>query len=181
MSYIESEANVEQNLNQLEIYLAWRQTLKNALTNLSKIDIGLTRQARKMGHRAERYLIGGLFIWFGLLKLTGQTSATSIIAKSVYWFEPATIIPILGGWEVLMGICLLFRTTIRLAIALFFIRVPGTILALIYHWDECFADSILIPTIQGQYLIKELTLVGAALVIASSLPPLLHSNKAQTI
>jgi len=143
---------------------------------VQKIDSEITKYSARLGHRAERYLIGVLFVWFGALKLLGETSATSIIAKSVYWFEAATVVPLLGGWEILMGGCLLFRFAIRFAIALFFLRLPGTFLALMYHWEECFVESIFVPTIQGQYLLKELTLVGAALVIASTLPPLIPSK-----
>lgn len=139
---------------------------------IGHIDGFITTKAKQLGHRAERYLIGAIFIWFGLLKLFGESSASSIIAKSVYWFEVGTIVPVLGVWETLMGFCLMFRATIRLAILLFFLRLPGTFLALVYHWDECFQGSVFTPTLQGQYLIKELTIVGAALVIASSLPPL---------
>ena len=150
--------------------------MKTFKKRIENVDRHITHRAKIIGHRSERYLIGIIFLWFGLLKLLGEVSATSIIAKSVYWLDADTIVPILGAWEVMMGVCLLFRSTIRFAIALFFIRLPGTFLALVYHWDECFTDSIFTPTIQGQYLLKELTLVGAALVIASTLPPLIRPS-----
>lgn len=135
---------------------------------LRKIDKALIPVMKRLGHRTERYLLAIVFIWFGLLKILGETSASSIIAKSIYWFEPEIIIPILGVWEIFMGASLLFNFTLRFAILLLFIRLPGTLLAFHYHFYECFSGSIFLPTIQGQYLIKELTLVGAALVIGSS-------------
>lgn len=122
----------------------------------------------RWGHVCERILLGIIFIWFGMLKVTGHESASSIIAKSVYWFDPQIVVPILGYWELTMGITMLFRSTVRVAILLLMIRLPGTLLALYYHFDQCFSDSIFLPTIQGQYLLKELTLVGAALVIAGT-------------
>lgn len=145
--------------------------MKFVRKKIEHLDLHLTRRAKALGHRAERFLIGAIFVWFGLLKLFGELSATSIIAKSVYWWEADTVVPLLGAWELIMGLCLFFRSTIRVSIALFFVRLPGTLLALVYHWEECFAESILVPTIQGQYLLKEFTLVGAALVIASTVPP----------
>ena len=136
---------------------------------LEKTDSAIIPHMERLGHRAERYLLGIVFIWFGSLKVMGETSATSIIAKSIYWFEPQFIIPMLGIWEILIGTTLLHKSLLRFSILLLFVRVPGTLLAMVYHYDECFADSILLPTIQGQYLIKELTLIGAALVIGSTI------------
>ena len=120
------------------------------------------------GHKLERYLLAIVFIWFGTLKIAGETSATSIVAKSIYWLEPSLVVPVLGGWEVLIGLTLLFKNPLRLAILLLFMRLPGSFLALYYHYEECFSGSIFLPTIQGQYLIKELTLIGAALAIGST-------------
>jgi len=135
---------------------------------VSRGDQHLLPHMREWGHKAERYLIGGLFIWFGLLKMSGELSATSIVAKSVYWFDPSIGVPLLGLWEITMGLLLFFPATLRLALLLFFIRLPGTFLALILNYDACFADGLLVPTIQGQYLLKEFTLVGADLVIGST-------------
>jgi hypothetical protein len=143
---------------------------------IDQVDRHVTHRAKLIGHRAERYLIGTVFVWFGSLKVFGEVSATTIIAKSVYWWDATIVVPVLGVWELMMGLLLLFRSTIRLAIALFFLRLPGTFLALIYHWDQCFEESVLVPSIQGQYLLKELTLVGAALVIASTVPPLISDE-----
>jgi uncharacterized membrane protein YphA (DoxX/SURF4 family) len=120
------------------------------------------------GHLLERWLLGILFLWFGLLKVFGEKSASSIIAKSAYWFDPAQVVPALGWWEFVIGIALIFKPLTRLALLLLFIRLPGTLLALAYHYEECFRGGLLTPTIQGQYLLKELTLVGAALVIGST-------------
>lgn len=126
---------------------------------------------RKYGEPVERILLGGYFLWFGLLKVFGGKSASSIIAKSIYWVNPAFGVPALGVWEALIGFGLLFTTLHRMAILLLMLRVPGVILALIYHYDECFKTSFLEPSIQGQYLIKQLTLIGAALVIGSTIKP----------
>ena len=130
-----------------------------------------------LGHQLERYLLAIVFIWFGLLKLLGEKSATSIIAKSIYWMEPEFVVPLLGTWEILIGICLVFKSRLRIAVFLLLLRIPGSFLALIYHFDECFSGSYFIPTIQGQYLIKELTLVGAALIIGSTVNLETSKNK----
>jgi uncharacterized membrane protein len=136
---------------------------------LKRFDKNMISIMHILGHRLERYLLAIVFIWFGLLKLLGEKSATSIVAKSIYWMEPDFVVPILGIWEILIGVFLVFKNRLRLAVLLLLLRIPGSFLALIYHFDECFSGSFFIPTIQGQYLIKELTLVGAALIIGSTI------------
>lgn len=135
---------------------------------LDRFDARVTRWMARTGHPVEQWLLGLLFIWFGGLKIAGQTSATSIVAKTVYLGDPAVTVPILGFWEVGIGICLLFHPLLRLAIALMLIRLPGTLLALVIKFDECFDGSVLTPTIQGQYLLKDAALLGAALVLGST-------------
>jgi hypothetical protein len=121
------------------------------------------------GHPIERFGLGTIFIWFGFLKVAGETSATSIIAKTVYFGDPAVTVAFLGFWEAAIGLCFIFRPANRVAILLLLIRLPGTALALVLSADQCFEGSPLTPTIQGQYLLKEITLIGAALVIGGTL------------
>ena len=135
---------------------------------LDRIDQRITNFMSQAGHICERWIIAVLFIWFGALKLTGNFSASSIIAKSIYLFDPDLVVPLLGLWEVSIGLMLIIRGVQRLAILLLVIRMPGTLLALILKYDLCFDSSIFFPTIQGQYLLKEFTLLGAALVIGST-------------
>ncbi len=142
----------------------------------TKHDHKIINFMKKYGESIEIYLLSGYFIWFGLIKVFGGKSASSIIAKSIYWIEPSSGVQLLGIWESLIGACLLIEKTRRVAIFLLVIRVPGVILALIYHYEECFPSSFLEPSIQGQYLIKQLTLVGAALVIGSAIKPHSASN-----
>lgn len=78
------------------------------------------------------------------------------------------MLPILGVWEVLIGLTLIIPGVQRLAISLLAFRLIGTFLALIFKYELCFDGNLLIPTIQGQYLLKELTLLGAALVIGGT-------------
>ncbi len=133
------------------------------------IETSILPRVSQWGHFWERVLLGVIFVWFGLLKVTGNLSASSIIAKSVYWFDPDIFVPFLGYWEIVMGLALFYHRFLRLAILLLLVRLPGTFLALYYHYNECFLESIFLPTVQGQYLLKEITLVGAALVIAGSI------------
>lgn len=125
----------------------------------------------RRGHRLDRIAIGCVFIWFGALKVIGFESATSIISKTIYFGSPESMTRLLGVWEVAIGICLVIRPYVRLAVALLAIRLPGTLLALVLRTDVCWSETFGVPTIQGQYLIKDLILFSAAMVIGGTVRP----------
>ena len=78
------------------------------------------------------------------------------------------MVPFLGLWELVIGLMLVIPGAQRIGVLLIALRLPGTVIALIVKYPQCFDGSILIPTMQGQYLLKELTLLGAALVIGGT-------------
>ncbi len=131
-------------------------------------DLAISRFMHRWGHFLHRVMLGGLFVWFGLLKVFGEKSATSIIADTVYAGSPDRVVPILGVWEALIGLCLLWRPLIRVALLLLALRLVGTLLALILEPDVCWTSTWGVPTIQGQYLIKDFILFSAAMVIGGT-------------
>ena len=140
---------------------------RRALAWLDRVDDSIVRWMRRYGHPIERHGLSVVFMWFGLLKVFGQESATSIIAKTVYFGREDMTVIALGVWEVVIGVCFAFRGLVRLAILLLVLRLIGTGMALVLRFDVCFERSVFLPTIQGQYLIKDLAIIGAALAIGS--------------
>ncbi len=119
-----------------------------------------------------RFSLAIIFIWFGALKPFGQSPAVELITKTVYWFDPKIFIPILGIWEMLIGICLLFPPLIRIGLGLLALQMPGTFLPLILLPEVCFINIPFDLTLEGQYIVKNLVLIGAGLVVGSKLIPL---------
>jgi len=149
---------------------------------LRQMDRRVGRFMERAGHRVERLMLGGLFVWFGLLKVFGQESATSIIAKTVYLGPPEKTVFLLGVWEALIGICLWFRTTLRAAIGLLALRLCGTVIAFVAAPREAIFHHVpWAPTIQGQYLVKDVCLIGAALVIGGTVHVTHRGKKARTV
>ena len=119
-----------------------------------------------------RFSLAIIFIWFGALKPFGQSPAVELITKTVYWFDPKIFIPILGIWEMLIGICLLFPPLIRIGLGLLALQMPGTFLPLVLLPEVCFINIPFDLTLEGQYIVKNLVLIGAGLVVGSKLIPL---------
>lgn len=132
-------------------------------------DRKLSDWMERWGHRIHRLTLALVFLWFGTLKVAGYKSATSLIAHTVYFSTPEKIVPILGWWEIAIGLCLAFHPLLRVALFLLALRLPGTLLALILKVDVCFVEFPWVPSVEGQYLIKDFLLFGAALVLGGTI------------
>ncbi len=133
-----------------------------------KIDSAIAQWMKRNGHFFLRMSLGFIFIWFGALKPFGLSPAQALITKTVYWFDPAIFIPILGWWEVLIGLCLLVRPLIRLGIFLLVLQMSGTVLPLFILPEVCFKQVPFVLTLEGQYIIKNLILISAAIVVGGT-------------
>jgi uncharacterized membrane protein YkgB len=120
------------------------------------------------GLRLLRYAIGIVFFWFGALKPLGMSPAAELVANTVYFVSPEVFVPVLGIWEVCIGLCLLYRPLIRVGILLLFLQMPGTFLPLVLLPEVTFLHFPYALTIEGQYIVKNLVMIGAALVVGAS-------------
>ena len=120
-----------------------------------------------------RYSLAVVFFWFGILKPIGVSSATEVVSQTVYFLPPEVFVPILGVWEMAIGVCLLHRRLLRVGIALLLLQMAGTFLPLVILPGVSFVAAPFVPSLEGQYIIKNLVLISGALVVASySLTPI---------
>ena len=135
----------------------------------STIDTKIVNVMKKRGVNLLRYSLGVIFIWFGILKPFGLSPAHDLILNTVYWLDDReAFIPILGYWEVAIGITIMIKPLIRLSIFLLFIQMPGTFLPLILLPSVCFVDFPFSLTMEGQYIIKNLIIISSAIVVGGS-------------
>ena len=133
----------------------------------NSIDIRIANMMDKYCQFMLRISLALIFIWFGILKPMGLSPEAELIKRTVYFISPDYFMPILGWWEVAIGIGLLFRPLLRMALLLLVIQLPGTFLPLILLPDICFTQIPFGLTIEGQYIIKNIFLISAAFVIGS--------------
>ncbi len=132
------------------------------------IDQAIAGWMDRYGTRFLRLSLAVIFIWFGALKVFGNSPAQELVERTVYWLPPQVFVPILGWWEVAIGVCLLFRPLIRVGILLLILQMPGTMLPLILLPEVCFTSFPFGLTLEGQYIIKNLILISAALVVGGT-------------
>jgi uncharacterized membrane protein YkgB len=135
---------------------------------LARYDALIIEFMDRIGLTFSRFAIGVVFIWFGALKTIGELSpAYDLVAATVYWLTPEIIVPLLGLWEVAIGLAFLFTPLTRIAIFLLFLQLPGTFLPLVLLPEVCFTVFPFGLTLEGQYIVKNLVIIGSALVIGS--------------
>jgi uncharacterized membrane protein YkgB len=144
---------------------------------LDRIDRRIAGFMDKYGRLFLRISLAIIFIWFGALKFLGISPAEELVRRTVYWFQPEIFVPVLGWWEVAIGVGLLIRPLIRVSILLLFLQMPGTMLPLILLPDVCFTQFPLGLTLEGQYIIKNLILISAALVVGGTVRRKSHSDQ----
>ena len=113
-----------------------------------------------------------IFFWFGFLKIINLSPAQDLVIDTVYWmpfFEAESWTIIIGYWEVLIAILFLFKKTTFFAMVLLLLQMTGTFLPLIILPEVTFQNSNpFLPTLEGQYIIKNIIIITAALIIGGS-------------
>lgn len=116
-----------------------------------------------------RYSMVIVYIWFGLLTVTG-TSATAGLIADIFPFIPRTAFLVgLGGLEIAVGLALLSRRTLRLAVVLLGAHAAVVMLPLVVLPGQTFSYFPYGPSFEGVYIIKDWVLLGGAMTVAGSL------------
>ena len=120
-----------------------------------------------------------IFFWFGLLKVLGLSPASGVVERlfthTVPFLSFSSVLVLFGLFECLIGILFLIKGAERIVIPLLFIHMVTTFGPLFFLPQETWS-GFLVPTLEGQYIIKNLVIVAAAIGIAAHLHPM-HSRK----
>ncbi len=141
--------------------------------DLDRIDRSISSFMRRWGMLAMRISLGVIFVWFGILKPLGLSAAEPLVKATVRWLplaSPESWLIIIGWWEVAIGLTFLFQKTVRLAIALLFLQMIGTFMPLVLLPEVTFQSGHIpyAPTIEGQYILKNLLIISAAMVVGGT-------------
>ena len=81
---------------------------------------------------------------------------------------PDVALLILAVWECAIGVGLLTGWAMRATLALLWLQMLGTFTPLILFPSETFTHFPWAPTLEGQYIIKNLVLIAAGIVIGAT-------------
>ena len=143
--------------------------------NISSVDRRITTWLGLHGVTLARVSLGVIFLWFGALKfIPGWSPAAELAAKTMHHvsfglLDPKTGLLIVAAWETLIGVGLLTARALRITLLLLVIQMIGTMLPLVLYPAETWIVAPLAPTLEGQYIIKNLVLLSAAAVVGATL------------
>lgn len=122
-----------------------------------------------------RFSLFLVFFWFGLIKLLGLSPASplaeALIANTVGLMYFQALFIILALLEVVIGLLFLFPKATRIVIPLLLVHMAIVCSPLLLVPDHTW-QSFLIPSLEGQYIIKNAVVVAVAIGIAASTKPL---------
>lgn len=129
---------------------------------------------RKISIPLARISLFVVFAWFGVLKVFGMSPANPLVAQlltaTIPFVSFEQFIIFLGLYEMLIGLMFLLPRYERVAI---FLLVPHMIVVSLplFLLSETSWVRPLVPTLEGQYIIKNLAIVALAISMATHLHP----------
>lgn len=138
------------------------------------LDARITLWMAHYGPDLSRVALGTVFLWFGVLKfIPGLSAADELATKTISTLTigcigPEVSRPILAIWETLIGVGLLYGVFLRATLLLLLLQMLGTVTPLLLFPSETWKHFPFVPTLEGQYIVKNIVLIAAAIVVGAT-------------
>ena len=117
-----------------------------------------------------------VFVWFGSLKLFGLSPANGLVSSLYYdtlgqalpFLSAQGFIIVLGALEVLIGVLFVVPRKEKIAMILLVPHMITTLLPLVLL-PEMTWQSAFVPTLEGQYIIKNIVIIALAAMVFADL------------
>lgn len=120
-----------------------------------------------------RWTLALVFVWFGALKVANVTPVAALVADTLAPIPASVVVPVLGAVEIVAGLLLAARRMLRPVLAVLIGHLVGTFLVLVTQPHVAFQDgNPLLPTTEGEFVVKNLVLIAGSLLVAAALPAL---------
>lgn len=143
--------------------------------SLKTIDTKIINFFRKAFIPVARFGLFVVFFWFGILKVLELSPASGVVQRlfesTVPFMAFDTFLILFGLFECLIGILFLIKGAERTVIPLLFIHMITTFGPLVMLPGETWT-SFMVPTLEGQYIIKNLVIIATAIGVASHVQPM---------
>ena len=140
---------------------------------LEAVDVRITRWMARHGPALLRISLGVVFFWFGILKFfPGLSPAQDLAGRTIEVLTFGVIeqdisVPVLAAWECVIGLGLITGVWMRATLLLLMLQMLGTLTPIVLFPDETFLQAPFAPTLEGQYIIKNIVLISAAIVLGA--------------
>jgi uncharacterized membrane protein YkgB len=135
---------------------------------LQPLDRHLTAWMDRHGVLLLRVAVGLVFVWFGALKLIpGASPATGLIVSTYPFLPERLFVASVGCWEVVIGLGFVTGRLLRVTVALMYLQMLGAMSPVALNPAAVFVQPPFVLTLEGQYIVKNLVLLAAAIVIGA--------------
>jgi uncharacterized membrane protein YkgB len=145
------------------------------LNQIRHTDLVIRRFARANAIVITRIALAIIFVWFGWLKVIDASPATPLVTALhdalIEWVPMGGFMQGFGLFEVGIGLLLLIPRYSRIAIGLLLLHLV-MVCAPLFVLPSIIWTSFLIPTLEGQYIIKNVLIIAAAINVISQVKPL---------
>ncbi|MEX1229038.1 MAG: DoxX family protein [Planctomycetaceae bacterium] len=138
------------------------------------IDVSVASWLARYAVQILRVSLGTIFLWFGALKFfpglspAGDLATRTIDILTMGLIPPHVAIFLLATWECLIGILLILGVFMRVALLLLWLQMLGTIMPIFFFPREVFTYIPYAPTLEGQYIIKNIVVISSSLVVGAT-------------
>jgi putative oxidoreductase len=139
-----------------------------------KLDTSINKWLVANSINILRFSMGAVFFGFGILKFFSgispieslATRTTTALTLGAFAGHNAMIF--VAALECLIGLCFLSGMFLRVGVWLLAIQMLGAMSPLLLYPSELFPGPLHSPTLEAQYIIKDIILIAAGMVIAST-------------
>lgn len=150
------------------------KTLANLFHRFDKLDTSINRWLVNNSILLLRISMGLVFIGFGVLKFFNgvspieslATRTTTVLTLGTFTGHNAMVF--VASLECIIGLCFLTGMFLRVGVWLLALQMIGAMSPLLIYPAELFPGPIHAPTLAAQYIIKDIILIAAGMVIAST-------------
>ena len=142
---------------------------------IKNIDVKIIHFFREISVPVARFSLFVVFFWFGLLKVIGLSPASDLVQhlfeNTIPFMSFHNFFIAFGLFECLIGILFLIKGAERIVIPLLFVHMVTTFGPLLLLPTETW-QRFMVPTLEGQYIIKNLVIIATGIGVAAHLHPL---------
>lgn len=134
----------------------------------------ITRLAARGGIPALRFSLGVVYLWFGIPKFwSGVSPADQLAIRTMGIIDMHTVPPtvsrdLLATMETTIGLGLVTGLFLPVVLVLFAVQMAGTLTPLLFFRSEMWSRTM-VPSLEGQYILKNLVLISAGIAITATL------------
>jgi uncharacterized membrane protein YphA (DoxX/SURF4 family) len=143
-------------------------------SSFDRLDVAITNALANWSLPVLRIGLGVVFLWFGAMKFVpGLSPAEGLATRTIQDLTfgavgPTVSLPFLAAWESVIGLGLISGRFLRATLFLLGVQMVGTLAPLVLYPSETFTRFPYAPSLEGQYIIKNVVLIGAAMVVGST-------------